>query len=42
MRRWLAENFLGVSARKRVARDFFAALDALEKEGVRAPWAMRR
>src|SRR5207247_6980896 len=30
----VAENFLGVSARKCVARDFFAALDALEKEGV--------
>src|SRR5467141_3386879 len=30
----VTENFLGVCARKSVARDLFAALHALEKEGV--------
>src|SRR6267143_176181 len=30
----VAENFLGVRARERVTRDFFAALHTLEKEGV--------
>ena len=33
----IAEDFLGVSARKRVARDFFAAFDAFEEEGVPRP-----
>ena len=30
----VAEDFLRVRARERIARDFFAALDAFEKEGI--------